>query len=120
MPERRLLVEKDDGKKFRITLPEGAKVTFGPWSPPSGEGRYVERTGAALSGTLRVYESSKSGASVLAVFSHIKTYRDEALDYEEELIREEGRAIWKSDKAGYKVKESVSRSSSFDQLTSGE
>lgn len=98
------------GKKtFKITVPDGAKITFGPWSPPTGESKYGDRSDKALSGTLRVYESAKAGASILAVFSGITGYRDTSIDYEEEVAREEGAILWKSDKDGYKREEKVSR-----------
>lgn len=122
--ERILLVTRQGGKNFKITVPAGAKITFGPWSPPTGEGKYMDRSEKALSGTLRVYESAKSGASILAVFSGVAAYRDLGLDYEEEVAREEGAILWKSDKDGYKREEKVSRSVQFVdpliQLGSGE
>lgn len=101
-------------KTFKITVPDDAKVTFGPWSPPSaGAGARYDTSEKALSGTLRVYESSAAKASILAVFSGITGYRDTALEYEEEVAREEGAVIWKSDKDGYKRQEKVKRSTDW-------
>jgi len=96
-------------KTFKITVPDGAKITFGPWSPPgSGESKYAI-TEKALNGTLRIYENAKQGASVLAVFSGVKGYRDLSLGYAEEIAREEGAVIWKSDRDGYTREEKVKR-----------
>ena len=109
-------------KTFRISVPDGAKVTFGPWSPPSGEGKY-QVSEKALNGTLRVYESAKTGASVLAVFSGVTGYRDTSMEYAEEVAREEGAVIWKSDRNGYERKESVKRESDWirpAELTTGQ
>lgn len=100
-------------KTFKITIPDGAKVTFGPWSPPTADNKYADRSDKALNGTLRIYETSKSGASVLAVFSGVSGYRDLSIDYSEEVAREEGAIIWKSDKDGYKREEKVQRSADW-------
>ena len=88
-------------KTFKIVIPDEAKITFGPWSPPTGESKYNTPSEKSLSGTLRVYENGKSGASVLAVFSGVSGYRDTALEYSEIVAREEGAVIWKSDEKGY-------------------
>ena len=95
-------------KTFKITIPDNAKITFGPWSPKSEGDRYGN-SDKALSGTLRIYESGKTGASVLAVFSGVHGYRDTSLDYQEQVAREEGAIIWKSDKDGYHREENVKR-----------
>jgi len=100
-------------KTFKISIPDEAKVTFGPWSPPgSGESKYAVSE-KALNGTLRVYESAKSGAGILAVFSGVTGFRDMSIDYAEEVAREEGAVIWKTDKDGYKREEKVSRKSEW-------
>lgn len=94
-------------KTFKISIPDDAKITFGPWSPPSA-GVKAYDSPKALSGTLRVYENAKSGASVLAVFSGVNGYRDTSLGYAEEVAREEWATIWKSDEHGYQREERVS------------
>lgn len=98
---RRLLVFGE--KTFEITIPDDAKVTFGPWSPPSGNERYVGER--ALTGTLRVYQGSKSSENILAVFSGVRSFRDISINYREEVAREEGAVIWKSDENGYERQE---------------
>lgn len=94
---RTLLVEKTDGKKFRIQVPDDAKVTFGPWSPPTmskygGESR-------SMAGTLRIYQGSKE--NIIGCFTDVKGFRENGLAYEEEVVREEVSSIWKSDEHGY-------------------
>jgi len=100
---RRLLVEGH--KTFRITIPDQAKVTFGPWSPGAKDNYAQDKNG-----TLRVYESKAAGASILGVWSGVKSFREEAvLDYEERTLVEKGSTVWESDKHGYKREEAVNR-----------
>ena len=102
---RKLLVFGE--KTFKISIPDEAKITFGPWSPPSA-GVKAYDSPKALSGTLRVYENAKTGASVHAVFSGVNGYRDLSLGYAEEVAKEEGATLWKSDEHGYEREERVS------------
>jgi len=106
-------------KTFKITIPDEAKVTFGPWSPPTGEGKYSRTSDKALNGTLRVYASDATKATILAVFSGITGFRETSLEYTEEIAREEGAILWKSDKSGYTREEKVSRETDWvnPQLT---
>lgn len=108
-------------KTFKISVPDESRISFGPWSPPSAESKYGGNE-KALSGTLRVYEGKSKESSVLAVFSGVKGYRDMSLGYEEEVAREEGAIIWKSDKDGYKREEKVKRTAQWTDglLPSGE
>lgn len=107
MSDRVLLCERQGGKMFRVTVPEGAKVTFGPWSPPSGKDRVYG--GAEMGGTLRIYESKSSGASIIGCFTKVVSFRDDTLDYEEQVAIEKGASLWHSDQKGYKREESYSR-----------
>ena len=98
---RTLLVE---GKKtFRINIPDDARVTFGPFSPPTGEGKAYGNE-KALAGTLRIYShGTKATETVLAVFTDVRGFRDlSAVEYEERVATEEVRTVWKSDQNGYK------------------
>jgi len=99
-------------KTFKIKVPNEAKITFGPWSPPSSSAKSVsyDRSDKAMSGTLRIYETAKTGASVLAVFSGVSGYRDLSMGYAEEIAKEEGATLWKSDEHGYQREEKVSAS----------
>jgi len=96
-------------KTFKITVPDDSRVTFGPWSPPTGSEKYAT-SDRALVGTLRVYQGTpKSSENVIAVFSQVTGFRDLSLEYAEEVAKEEGATIWKSDKNGYEREEKVSR-----------
>lgn len=97
-------------KTFKITVPDNAKITFGPWSPPSGEGKWAGNVSdKALLGTLRIYEGTKATDNILAVFSGVTGFRDLTLEYAEEVAKEEGATIWKSDQNGYEREEKVSK-----------
>lgn len=93
--------------EFRITIPDDARLTFGPWSPPTDKTRnYGE---AALKGTLRIY-ADKGDKNVIGVFSGVTGYRDLSLiDYEEKTAIETGSFIWKSDKKGYFEEKKITR-----------
>lgn len=105
---RELLVFGD--KTFRIKIPDDAKVTFAPFSPPSKGTGYAHNPERAV-GTLRVYRGTKD--NIVAVFSGVKGFRDMSLEYAEEVAREEGAVIWKSDKDGYQREEKVNKSSDW-------
>ena len=98
---RTLLVE---GKRtMRVTIPDDARVTFGPWSPPTGENKYAPSE-KALTGTLRVYKggTTKANETTLAVFSGVSGFRDlTEVDVAERVATEEVRTVWKSDAKGY-------------------
>lgn len=98
---RTILVE---GKKvMRVTIPDDARITFGPWSPPTGENKYAV-TEKALTGTLRIYKggTTKANETTLAVFSGVSGFRDlSVVDVSERVATEEVRTVWKSDANGY-------------------
>ena len=95
-------------KNFKITIPDDAKVTFGPFSPPSSrkgeQWQHVDKRG-----TLRVYEGKSERGNVLAVYSNVDGFRDLSLGYAEEVTREEGAVIWKDDEQGYMREDKVNR-----------
>lgn len=98
---------------FKITVPDNAKITFGPWSPPiKGEFRGDRE---ALKGTLRIYEGSKD--NILACFAGITGFRDLSLQYAEQVAKEEGAIIWKDDKDGYTREEKIKRSEDWIEPT---
>lgn len=88
-------------KTFKITVPDDAKITFGPWSPPSA-GKEAYHTPDGKRGTLRIYKTEKN---ILAVFGGVMGFRDLSLEYAEEVAKEEGATIWKSDQNGYEREE---------------
>lgn len=100
-------------KTFKITIPDDAKITFGPWSPPrknkAGDWEF-NRESTERGGTLRIYagKSEKLG-NLIACFSNVTSFRDLMLGYAEEVAREEGATIWKDDETGYVREEKVKR-----------
>lgn len=108
MADRELLVFGD--KTFRIKVPEDAKVTFAPFSPPSRDRGFSGSPERAV-GTLRIYKGTEK--NILACFSGVTGFRDMGLEYAEEVAREEGAVIWKSDKDGYQREEKVQRASDW-------
>jgi len=109
---RTLLVEGT--KTFRITVPDGAKVTFGPWSPGGSKANNYEERQGGNNGTLRVYETKAVGASIIGVWSGVKSFRWDDLDYEEQTFVEKGSTVWQSDKYGYKRDEAVKREETWE------
>lgn len=93
-----ILVQGD--KEFKIKVPDGARITFGPWSPPSKDGRAYGDD--AKRGTLRVYANS-SNDSIIAVFAGVTGFRDLSLEYSEKVAVEEVSTVWKSDEKGYEM-----------------
>lgn len=105
---RTILVDRSNGKSFRITIPVNAKTTFAPWSPPQpGYQRTVEQ----LAGTLRIYRTEKD---IIAVFSGVTGFRDVDMNYEEKVIVEEGATIWKTDKNEYTRETKVTRDEQWE------
>ena|SRR3990167_7356916 len=104
---RTLLIEGE--RTFRISIPDDAKVTFGPWSPPNGDkaSRYGSDGDGARRGTLRIYKGTKE--NIVACFSGVKSFRDLSIDYSELVAKEEGATLWKSDQNGYEREEKVKR-----------
>ena len=113
-----LEVQRETGSPFRVTVPKGSRVTFGPWSPPTGKEGF-DRGGRALTGTLRIYEPGpKSADACLAVFSGVTGFRDLSVDYSEQVAVEVGSIVWNSDKKGYSREVKVTRDEQWgDQPT---
>jgi hypothetical protein len=112
MMARQLLVQGD--KTFKVTIPDDAKVTFGPWSPPNANATAGYSTSYKALGTLRIYQ----GANVLGVFGGVSSFRDlSAIGYAEEVVREEGAVIWKDDDKGYMREDKVSRTKEWVEPT---
>lgn len=113
---RQLLIS--GSKNFKITIPDDAKITFGPWSAPRNAEKHSEgwrENNTRMGGTLRIYE----GQNVIACFSNVTSFRDLSIGYAEEIAREEGATLWKDDEHGY-VREntmSVKREWVHPQLT---
>jgi len=99
---KRLLVFGE--KTFKISVPDDAKITFGPWSPPNKKGHWDE---GSRQGTLRIYQGSKD--NILACFANVSGFRDLTMAYMEEVAKEEGATIWKDDEKGYMREDKVTR-----------
>lgn len=91
---------------FKITVPENAKITFGPWSPPT-KGNNFGGDRESMKGTLRVYQGTKD--NIIACFSGVTGFRDLSMQYAEQIAKEEGAILWKDDKDGYQREEKVQR-----------
>lgn len=92
-------------KTFKITVPDDAKLTFGPFSPPRPNSNFGSEE---RKGTLRVYKGSKE--NMIACFTHVESFRDLSMDYSEQVVVEEGASIWKSDARGYEREDRVKSS----------
>lgn len=104
-----LLVEYGTGKKFQVEIPDDSHVTFGPFSPPTANTNRVYNEGK-LVGTLRVYRGKTGTNDIIGMWTNVASFRSlNDLAYKEEVAREEGAVIWKSDKDGYQREEKVSR-----------
>jgi len=99
---KQLLVFGD--KIFKISIPDDAKVTYGPWSPPTKKGHWDEGSKA---GTLRIYQGTKD--NIIACFAGVTGFRDLTMDYAEQIIKEEGATIWKDDEKGYVREDKIKR-----------
>lgn len=103
MTTKQLLVFGE--KTFKVTVPTSAKITFGPWSPPSAKGNWDE---GSKKGTLRIYGAKKD--NILACFTGVEGFRDLSLQYAEQIAKEEGATIWKDDEKGYQREEKIKHS----------
>ena len=104
---RELLVFGDS--TFRIEVPDDAKITFGPWSPPRGREGFGSPE--ARTGTLRIYRGTKE--NIVACFAGVRGFRDLSLSYAEQVAKEEGATIWKTDSEGYVREDKVSRTNEW-------
>jgi len=91
-----LLLQKSDGKLAKITIPEDATCTFGPFSVPTKSGG-----SGNMSGTLRVYKKGVK-TDIIACISGLEGFRDYDLPFEEQVAVEKGDTIWHSDTKGYR------------------
>jgi hypothetical protein len=99
-------------KTFKVTVPDDAKITFGPWSPPSrNKNGYENPDPAGKKGTLRIYRGSEK--NILAVFSGVTSFRDVSLDYSEMVAVEQGATIWKNDAKGYEREDKITRQNTW-------
>jgi hypothetical protein len=113
---RQLLVFGD--KTFKIEIPDDAKITFGPWSPPTQrQDSHAWHQSGRSTGTLRVYQGSKE--NIVALFAGVTGFRDLSLSYAEQVAVEEGASIWRDDQEGYVREDKVSRRRSWSPGDTG-
>jgi hypothetical protein len=105
---RQLLVFGE--KTFKLEIPDDAKITFGPWSPPMRNEHGFERS-FNPTGTLRIYQGSKE--NIVALFAGVTGFRDLSLSYAEEVAKEEGATIWRDDEQGYFRESKVQRTKTW-------
>lgn len=109
--QRILSVNTADDGELRITIPDDAKITFGPAVPFSGKGAgYTPNREYAL----RIYRGSKE--NLLAVFTGVKQFRETSIKVEKLVIREAGQSIWKSDEHGFSTNQEVKRNRKYIDL----
>lgn len=80
--KRTYLIEFENGKKKKITVPDTWKVTFGPAVVGGGE----NRTGSQrykMPMAIRFYESDKQQR---AIFTNVLNFRDMSIDVQEERV----------------------------------
>lgn len=106
---RTLLVTEQGGTEFKITIPAGGRVTFGPTVPYAAK---AQQFGSSQGWSLRVYESA-AATSLIACFSGVAAFRDVDIPHARAIVKESGKTLWKSDETGYEVTESVQREQSF-------
>lgn len=100
---RVLLVEQAGGERLRITIPEGAKVTFGPLVPSGGRKSPYHTSPEDSGGTaLRIY-SGTSKEDQLACFRNVRNFRDASLVVEKEVVDEKAEAEVVRDADGTRV-----------------
>lgn len=107
------MVERGGGSKnVKLTIPDDARVTFGPFSPPTKDKHGYPSDRGGNVGTLRVYSAgTEAKASILAVVTNVQGFRDLGMvEFMEEVAVEQGAIMWKSDAEGYVREEKVKRS----------
>ena len=110
--ERWILALSVDGE-FKIRVPEGGNVTFGPALPGVRKGGNFGD--ARMEYALRVY--GPGGAKDLrAVFTGIREFRDLDLPHSKAIVKEAGKTLWKSDETGYEVSTSVKKDKAYLSL----
>lgn len=83
----RVLLIETRNEKLRVTLPEGARVTFGPLVPASGKARGFGGADESGGTALRIYRGANKEDQI-AVFRDVRCFRDEALLVEKEVVDE--------------------------------
>jgi hypothetical protein len=100
----RTLILTINGKVSRVEIPDDAKVAYGKVDTKD---RYnYNQT------TLRIYQGQDD--NMLAAFTNVTDFRDVTLNYAEQIAKEEGATMWKSDNNGYIREEKVQRQKTWE------
>lgn len=109
--QRVLLVKTSDDKEKRVTLPVGARLTFGP-TIPYGKGQSYD---ASHGYSLRIYEG-KGQDTLVAVICDVRTFWDIDIHIDTLILKREGKTAWESSSDGsLKVNTEVKVSSTFEE-----
>ena len=101
------LIEKVNGDRFYLTVPEDWKLTYGPiWTPPENKRGFGG--GSELRYCLRFYDKNKERTR--AMFDDVKSFRDNSLPLTKEIITEKGTITYKIDEDSKEHNERVERS----------
>ena len=95
---RTLVIEGGTGT-FRVKVPEDAKITFGPFSPPNPNARRGYGDGGySPIGTLRIYVGSEK--NIIGCFTHVYSFYEEGMEIEKLVVEESGESFWQTDETG--------------------
>jgi len=116
---RTIMVRTTDDKEFKLVVPAGSKLTFGPAVPYANKPGYPSDGGRGYA--LRVY-AGKAADTLMACFCNVAEFRDLSLEVAKLVIREAGKTVWKSDEKGYSTTTEASTEREFipsDKLLKG-
>lgn len=82
-------------EKYRVTVPDDWKVTFGPVAP--GARGYADLA-------LRFWEAENKQR---AIFRNVDSFRDLSIPYSRQLTSKSGESSWSEDDSGYEMSEHV-------------
>lgn len=107
------LVGEDADGQFKLDVPEGARLTFGPDVPFERRGHNGPFTTPSRAYSLRIY----IGDELIACLAGVHWFRKETIPMSRLIHVETGRKVWESSKDGYKIEEAVKKDSDWKQLS---
>jgi hypothetical protein len=112
---RTLIVTLDNSKNVRLNVPDGGRVSLGFVTIPTPEG--VKPLHWSDRPYFKAFQIHDKDGNSLCCMQNVSSYRDMTINYAEEVVREEGASIWKSDNNGYEREEKLRRTQTFDEGT---
>ena len=109
---RTLILTNCSGKNTRVTVPDKARVVFGYITTTTT--MKLDRYARDLP-FVRAFQVFDEDESLLACFTDTASFRDASINYAEEVVREEGASIWKSDNNGYEREEKLKKTKAWDE-----